>query len=641
MKRGFRVQTHPRAALKLKKLAASEHSVASRFEKMNRKFEFCLESLERIFQTELSVCMSGTSCREMMGYSKGPLHLPSARRNDTFEFMWMSQREQVDGVKWQVSTQPFPCAELSSPPGLIKEGVITHTGKLSDKILASFTVDFGAAVTHTFNKRRIRLSAVGKDNRHAPLANRLHAVPKKTIASRIDFIAPIRYYIRTIPIVNHQPVMGCSNTIEIRFDDLPEEATIEVVKPEEVHFPDIYNVSIESFTPIQYPTQKWGSQYVVGFDETRFKQTQRHHPGNAGSLSVLRASYQNAMEQHRPLVPDTYRGEGSPTWYESFWDATSSATNWVSESYAWAKEQVVEVAANLVDTLPGLECGQDCHALLKKGLEAGMLAAGIPPDIPNAQQLIDEGAEYVAAEIASQAGCGEICKDAIRNQLDELGERLNERNRAISANEEEAHKHGVEPLNIPDWVITEMVPESTMQPAKLVLKIDRNAIDVSNDPKVDLESYFIQVSFSCTNTHYRKGKKIRAAVNTDYRDGFRFGDELDELVLPSDPWTPLWESKLIKIPNLAQNTSITIPLSLSNMRYLFPGHLNLIRQHGGHIYYDDWGQMYMLGELTIRVALVGKHTQAISWREVYDELKAEEFATTLPNEGYNNAGRIQ
>ena len=48
--------------------------------------------------------------------------------------------------------------------------------------------------------------------------------------------------------------------------------------------------------------------------------------------------------------------------------------------------------------------GKTCDDLVKAGLEYGLTSVGLPPSLPNWEQLKEQGAEYLAAEVASSLG---------------------------------------------------------------------------------------------------------------------------------------------------------------------------------------------------------------------------------------------
>lgn len=80
------------------------------------------------------------------------------------------------------------------------------------------------------------------------------------------------------------------------------------------------------------------------------------------------------------------------------WLVNSVAGSWES-----LKKFAVDAVASGIEEI-GIPCGNGCRSVLSAGLEIGLAAAGIPPTIPNFDQLKQQGLDYVAAQIASQTG---------------------------------------------------------------------------------------------------------------------------------------------------------------------------------------------------------------------------------------------
>lgn len=68
----------------------------------------------------------------------------------------------------------------------------------------------------------------------------------------------------------------------------------------------------------------------------------------------------------------------------------------VGGAYQWAKDTVIDIA----DTVT---LGVIPKSVWKIALDAALVAAGIPPDLPDLSSIMDQGVDYFAAEIAKQA----------------------------------------------------------------------------------------------------------------------------------------------------------------------------------------------------------------------------------------------
>ncbi len=87
---------------------------------------------------------------------------------------------------------------------------------------------------------------------------------------------------------------------------------------------------------------------------------------------------------------------------------------WLVNNAAGLWQEIQSYAVNAVAqgiTQLGIDCDAACKSVLRTGLQIGMAAAGIPPSIPNFEQLKQQGLDYVAAQIASQTGI----PDAVTN----------------------------------------------------------------------------------------------------------------------------------------------------------------------------------------------------------------------------------
>lgn len=97
---------------------------------------------------------------------------------------------------------------------------------------------------------------------------------------------------------------------------------------------------------------------------------------------------------------------GCKTWEETYGeeknileeigDFFSGVWNWASDAYQWAKDQVIELASILTfDLIP--------EEVFAFALDTALASMGIPPDIPNLDQLMKEGVDGLAKEMAKAA----------------------------------------------------------------------------------------------------------------------------------------------------------------------------------------------------------------------------------------------
>ena len=71
----------------------------------------------------------------------------------------------------------------------------------------------------------------------------------------------------------------------------------------------------------------------------------------------------------------------------------------MSKTYSTLKN---EVASTLVSVIPGCASDPDCAGAVQMGLNAGLAALGMPPDLPDFEQLQAMGEGYLVDAVAQQ-----------------------------------------------------------------------------------------------------------------------------------------------------------------------------------------------------------------------------------------------
>ncbi|MES2015581.1 MAG: hypothetical protein V4484_03725 [Pseudomonadota bacterium] len=91
------------------------------------------------------------------------------------------------------------------------------------------------------------------------------------------------------------------------------------------------------------------------------------------------------------------------TWNQDLWDLASATLNMVSSGYEAAKGFAVDTVASGFDVVPGVSCGATCKGALKTSLNLALAACGVPPSIPNINEVYNHGLDYMAATLADVA----------------------------------------------------------------------------------------------------------------------------------------------------------------------------------------------------------------------------------------------
>lgn len=93
---------------------------------------------------------------------------------------------------------------------------------------------------------------------------------------------------------------------------------------------------------------------------------------------------------------ETYRRQQQRSFFERVGDAFKSVWDFASESYQWAKDRVIDIASRLT-------FGVIPDQVLSFALDAALVSVGIPPDIPNLDEMISGGLDHLAGEMAKAA----------------------------------------------------------------------------------------------------------------------------------------------------------------------------------------------------------------------------------------------
>lgn len=369
------------------------------------------------------------------------------------------------GFRWQVAKQPFPASGTGNylkPPGLLASGNEAGPSR-------GFSIDFKKIVNPSQGRR----------------------LPIEKLFVRILPIAK-----PSGDVIVGQP----SNAIGVFYDSVPPPQapfTIYDTSP-----PHLFSVKVKSFTPpIFQRASRWGCVVIKGYKSPVAGLVEQMFPLNA------------------EMCPKSYRGEGTQiTSFGDFVDwafgGVTDAVDWVSERYEDLKQLAVDITmkytffgAQCVFIASKIDSGATgyCRVMAETAVSSGMVALGIPPSIPNYNELIDKGVthavEIAAAEITEQTGvpCIGPCEDALRAGFSQAGDELKTSSYTPGCvGEDEAHKRGREPLCLPDFVIAKPAPGAVYTPATASVEVTRLFADKDPENLFD-DKCWLGVGFSVEN----------------------------------------------------------------------------------------------------------------------------------------------
>lgn len=95
--------------------------------------------------------------------------------------------------------------------------------------------------------------------------------------------------------------------------------------------------------------------------------------------------------------------QSNKTWGQQLWDVTSAALNQQNAFFQAAKMGVVNGICLGIEASTGVKVGAEVRAAMLMGINFALAYCGIPPSLPNIDQLYNQGVDYLAATIADYA----------------------------------------------------------------------------------------------------------------------------------------------------------------------------------------------------------------------------------------------
>ena len=286
---------------------------------------------------------------------------------------WTERLNATKG-RWQVTTlePPKSATDWEHPPGLIASGDV---GKLPST--GEFDISFTPPA----------LESPGGGQPSARPA-RSDGVPTGRTGFPIVLLLlpPNRFYVRIVGIdVNGNPCGAPSNSVSI---DWTPPAGFEG------KFPSAEEVRRQAEEAAKKAAANAPVRLSLAFEPFRAAASDAHY-----RYVVTRDFMMWKKGQKIKLEPK------SDNWLDDVGDALGDVGDFIGDSANWVSHAWNDVKAFAVDTvadrLPG--CDDKCRMALAAGLEAGLAAMGVPPSIPNFDQLSQAGKGYLVQTLAEQA----------------------------------------------------------------------------------------------------------------------------------------------------------------------------------------------------------------------------------------------
>jgi hypothetical protein len=380
----------------------------------------------------------------------------------TRTFRWRTTVPEITGGRLEVSVKPFPRVAQRdySPCGRDDSGLLYSQ---------DFTVDTARPGRWTslppvdFNAL---LSRSRRSPRDAPLPGTLGPAAldpnfETLILPKLDAGMPL--YVRVLPMKGEDVVCDPDT------GGVPPEVLLALVKKVAEAIADS-KVSVEN---VIYNAPLWAP---VENGRTYFRITKPHKlPSTIFQLTTWDSLAFYTGYSFGETIPEGagfwYKpGSSSSSWIEDFAeglgavftgliDAFGDLVNYTSKLWEDIQDGVVNAVGDSLVSL-GLPCDETCRSLLETGLEIGLASMGVPPSLPNFEELTDQGLEYLADQAVAQFAPGVTIPDFVKDYASQQAKDF-----IKEVAKEMKDDYGVSGL--PDW----LVPDIRFQPASLQMDL--------------------------------------------------------------------------------------------------------------------------------------------------------------------------
>ena len=189
------------------------------------------------------------------------------------------------------------------------------------------------------------------------------------------------------------------------------------------------------------------------------------------------ATYKKATAEIGDKFCISSSGSSDAAWYEQAVSIVTDVFSGVFDGASWvvnnaaklwddAKALAVQVAAEAISATGLVDCANSalCKQALEMALTYAMASMGVPPSLPNFDQLMNEGVDYIAARAASEVGIPP-----------ELAEEVADRAYELAKNEIEKAGQKRTVAGVPSWI----VPDLGWQYGKATISLVRTGANVA------------------------------------------------------------------------------------------------------------------------------------------------------------------
>jgi hypothetical protein len=296
-----------------------------------------------------------------------------------------------------------------------------------------------------------------------------------------------------------------------------------------------------------------------------------------------------------PLCPKLHEPEkrGFGYYFNDALGKLSAAWDWVAKTYNFLSAQIDEWGAKLNplciqgSVIEGQVSDNDSdwvHQACKTGTKyaktAILASFGIPPSLPESEELKERGIDYAVELAAEEIGpeCNEACKEYLRKGINQIVNDLTEQETQVPAciGEALAQHEGYEPLCLPAGITWKPYPAGQFYPALVIVEVTRplNPPEGTLPPGEFAKACVLNVDLRAVQNTYWADNSItvsKPAYISSTKN--KEGDWEGQPILWHNVNRKLHQPEAAALPVLQPGESMLVPVQLyrSEFDYELPG----------------------------------------------------------------------
>lgn len=516
------------------------------------------------------------------------------------QILRLNSTATFDGVRWLVSLQPFSGGfdPLDpNPMGLLAWGDAECGGPAQCTFMVDFSTFMPAPPEPAPNKKTAKKTAWSaqamgtlfeavplfqvaqgaaqkKTGSPAPSSSKVSpvlgadAVVSGSPVSGVLFTAPKEFYFRAVPMSGETLLGPVSNTVVLRWMGPYNGPNLDNIKitdcsktPEDPYckakLPKPPNYTVEILSYHGWIAPKDGHEGCFVITKTT-------------KAALIKGFSQEVTYNEGQVLCEPEPEE--PSFLEAVVNFVVDAVNWVANTYQKLKDEVINLVSQFV---PAALCNKSCIGAL---LDIGLAALGIPPSLPNFDQLMDQGLDYLASTAVESIGVPKEIQDLAAGPAKDLA--IEQFKKTTEEQIKNGIKAGIEEMQkslssqvkwIPDGVPIKPDPLGEYQPPAMTFRVTRK-------PGAGVcPSGSVTVGGTVSNTTPNGVKELNGELSA-----------------------PLYEGKAVPLPLLDEGESVTIPVTLKpRLSYGYPGAKYYTYSHAvtgwSHLYYGGIAELRAIG----------------------------------------------